>query len=67
MARRRRWLFAAAMALTALTLALRIDFPDHGVPSVTLLALEAPALFAPLAVAALIAWILYWRVSRAVA
>lgn len=59
----RRWILGAAMALTALSLALEIHFGSDGF-RMRLVALDAPLMFAPLALGAVIAWIAYWRISR---
>lgn len=63
LSRLRRWIFAAAMALTVMTLALKLHFGADGF-RVRLAALDAPLLFAPLALAALIAWVSYWRMRE---
>lgn len=57
---RRRW-FAAAVTLTALCLSVGIDVPSG---RVRLLALELPHLLAPVALAAVAAWLVYWRLRR---
>lgn len=62
LSRWRRWLFGIAIALTVICLALEIDLTGHP-PTVRLLALRAPLAFAPIAVAALAAWIAYWRLK----
>ena len=63
LSRRRRWVFGAAMVLTALCLATEFHFGADGF-RVRLVALGAPLMFAPLALAAVIAWVSYWRMSR---
>ena len=63
-ARVRRWLFGAALALTAVSLAIRLEFAGGRLVSAHLLALDAPALFAPMALTAVAAWLGYWRVTR---
>ena len=60
----RRRVYGLAIALTVLCLALHLSTGPGGTFQVRLLALEFPALFAPLALGAVIAWILYWRIAR---
>ena len=60
----RRRVYGLAIALTVLCLAIDIRSGPGGAFQARLLALEFPALFAPLAVGAVIAWILYWRIAR---
>lgn len=62
--RRRRRLHALAIALTALCFALEIHFGPGGGIQIRPVALDAPLLFAPLGVAALVAWLFYWRAVR---
>jgi hypothetical protein len=62
-ARWRRWTFGIAIALTVICLAIEIDLTGHP-PTVRLLALKAPLAFAPIALAAIVAWIAYWLLRR---
>ena len=61
--RRQRWLFALAIAFTAMGLAVRISFEDSSLPTARLVALDNPALIGFL-VLAVICWIAYARVRR---
>jgi hypothetical protein len=63
-ARWRRRTYGVAIALTVLSLALHLGTGPDGAFEVRLLALEFPVLFAPLALAAAIAWTIYWRIAR---
>lgn len=65
LARRRRYLFAMAVAFSALAFAIRLDVENGRVLGAHLLAMDAPLLFVPLALAAGVAWLIYWRITRA--
>lgn len=64
LSRARRYWFGAALALTALSLAIRIHFEGGRLVEAHLLAMETPLLFAPLVAGAAVAWIVYWRLTR---
>jgi hypothetical protein len=63
-ARVRRWLFGLALGLTGVLCSVGISRVPGGFVRVRLMALDFPWQFAPVAIAATLLWLLYWRASR---
>jgi hypothetical protein len=63
-ARMRRWLFGLALGLTGVLCSVGISREPGDFVRVRLMALDFPWQFAPVAIAATLLWLLYWRASR---